>query len=340
MHKAFSEGDLEPEERLFRALGRAEDRLSRLDERARGCGFAAGWRERADVRAALGALSAQGELAHAEDLILHALGADLHAPDRTLLRAHAALRARQRAWLGGEELLSWRGVAWLSGRTAAAPANAARPTLRVGEAAAAIGAVAEIAAFFGRLEQRQSDDARAGVEECLEVLDVAAGSPPLLAAAALIEAWRVVDPLPDAKALGGVLAAQALRTQRRFTTGLFPFEAALQRRPMPARLAWAPPLERLRFWCEVVERSADFELEELNRLATQKALIERRAAGGRRHGKAPALAALAVDRAVLTTELIVRELGVTPQGCGQLIKRFDGVLREITGRSAYRVWRL
>jgi hypothetical protein len=129
-------------------------------------------------------------------------------------------------------------------------------------------------------------------------------------------------------------------SQRRFTAGLFPFETALQRRSMPPRLAWAPLIDRLRFWCETVERSADLELAELSRLATQKALLERRAAGGRRNSKAPALAALAVEHAVLTTELISRELGVTPQGCGLLMKRFDGVLREITGRASYRVWRL
>ena len=53
-----------------------------------------------------------------------------------------------------------------------------------------------------------------------------------------------------------------------------------------------------------------------------------------------AFAALAVTHAFLTTELVARELGVSPQGAGQLIKRFDRALREITGRASYRVWRL
>jgi hypothetical protein len=332
---------LTPEERLYRALGRAEDRLSRLDERARGCGFLGGWRTRADLRAVLGAMAAQGEGAiYAEDLALHALGSDIRMPDSGVVRADALLRARQKMGRGGEELLSWHGVTWLSGRAPGPPPPAARPTLRVDVSVAGHGALAGLTRFFSRLEQSRSDTPRAAVEEALEVLDVAAGAPALLAAASLVEAWRLVDPPQETKPLGGLLAAQYLRTQRRFSAGLFPFEAALQRRAMPPRLAWAPLLDRLIFWCETAERSAQLELEELARLAAQKTLIERRAAGGRRHNKAPALAALAVERAVLTTEMISRELGISPQGCGQLMKRFDGVLREITGRSAYRVWRL
>jgi hypothetical protein len=159
-------------------------------------------------------------------------------------------------------------------------------------------------------------------------------------AAALLEAWRVADPVPGHSGLGGLLAAQVLRTQRRFTAGLFPLEVSLRRRPWPPRLDWASPGARLGFWFECFERSALLELAELDRLATQKALLERKVAGGRRHGKAPALAALAVQRPVLTTEIIVRELGVTPQGCGQLLNRFGGLLQEVTGRSSYRVWRL
>jgi hypothetical protein len=333
------EDHLDPQERLFRALGRAEDRMSRLDERARSCGFAGGWRDRADIRATLGAMTAQGVLIHADDLVLHALGADQRIPDRTLLQAHATLRARQKVWRGGEELLGWRGVAWLSGRSSVAPPEGARPTLRVGVGRPA-GALSDIAGFFEHLERREADEPRAAVEQCLEVLDITAGAPPLLSALCLIEAWRLVDPLPAGKPLGGVLAALVLRSQRRFTTGLFPFETALHWRPLPPRFAWSPLFERLRVWCETVERSAELELEELNRLATQKTLIERRASGGRRHSKAPAFATLAVNNAVLTTELIARDLGITPQASGQLIKRFDGVLREITGRASYRVWRL
>ena len=109
---------------------------------------------------------------------------------------------------------------------------------------------------------------------------------------------------------------------------------------MPARLEWAPVVERLQFWFEAFELTATLEAAEIDRLTTQKHLIERLAQGGRRNSKAMALATLAVDRPVLTTALVAQVLGVTPQGAGQLLKRFSAVLHEITGRSSYRVWRL
>ena len=321
------------------AIARAEDRISRLDERVAACGFGAGWRERADIRAVLAAVWQGGDLVHAEDLILHALAADLRIPDRSVLRAHACLRGRQKMWLGGAEMLSWRGVAWATGRTRVPPPPGPRPSLAIGPVSAD-GALLDIGRFFERLEARATGDARAATEECLEVLDLTANAPALLAAAALVEAWRVVDPLPVERGLGALLASQVLRVSGRFTAGLFPLEVALKRRAMPARVAWSPLPDRLQFWFETMERSAVMEAAELSRLATQKTLIERMALGGRRSGKAPALAALAVNRPMLTTELVARDLGVTPQGAGLLLKRFSGVLQEITGRSAYRVWRL
>lgn len=334
----FVDDGLAPEERVFRALARAEDQISRLDERAKACGFTAGWRDRADMRATIARMGVEGELIHPEDLLLHALGMDSRMPERALLRASALLRARQKAWRGGEEVLSWRGVVWLTGRVGAPPPVAGRPSLAVG--GPGVGGLAEITGFFERLAKGQADSPRAAVEDCLEVLDVTAGASPVMMAAALMEAWRVADPVPGQSGLGGLLAAQVLHTQRRFTAGLFPLEVSLRRRPRPPRLDWASLGARLGFWFECFERSAALELAELDRLATQKALLERKVAGGRRHSKAPALAALAVHRPVLTTEIIVRELGVTPQGCGLLLKRFGGLLQEVTGRSSYRVWRL
>jgi hypothetical protein len=117
----FLDDGLAPEERVFRALARAEDQISRLDERAKGCGFTAGWRDRADLRATITQMGVEGELIHPEDLLLHALGMDSRMPERALLRATALLRARQKAWRGGEEMLSWRGVVWLTGRVGAPP---------------------------------------------------------------------------------------------------------------------------------------------------------------------------------------------------------------------------
>ena len=333
------EDDISPQEAVFAVLARAEDRVSRLDERIRGCGFSEGWRSRSDIRAVLSAMAADGALVHPEDLILHDLGTDTRVPEASVTKARDLLLARRKARPGGPELLSWRGLAWLAGLARQAPPPGERPTTRIDGLRVAARGYAALAAFFETLARGNSESPRAGVEDSLAVLDVA-GAPPLLQAAALAEAWRVVDPLPSQRPLGLLAAALWLKVSGRFTVGLFPLEAALRRRPIPARLAWAPIEARLVFWLGQFELAADLELEELTRLGHQKALIERKAAGGRRNSRAPDLAKLAVDTPVLTTESIARALAISPQASLQLVRRMDGVLHEITGRSRYRVWRL
>jgi hypothetical protein len=337
--KADSTELVSPAEAVFAALARAEDLLSRLDERIRGCGFADGWRSRADLRAVIGAMAADGELVHPEDLILHDLGADARPPDAAVAKARNLLQARRKAYHGGPELLSWSGMAWLSALTRRAPPPGGRPTTHLAGRRDALSGYAALAAFFESLAKGNSEDARASVEDCLAVLDVP-GVPPLLQAAALMEAWRVVDPLPRHRPVGVLAAAVLLRTARRFSSGLFPVEVALRRRSAPARLDWAPIDERLVFWLGLLETAASLEIEELTRLGHQKALIERKARGGRRGNRAPDLAALAVAAPVMTTDSIARALSITPQASLQLVRRMEGVLHEITGRSRYRVWRL
>ncbi len=333
------EHELSPQEAVFAALARAEDRLSRLDERVRGCGFSEGWNTRADIRAVLAAAWVDGELVHPEDLILHDLGTDARVPEASVTKARHLLQARRKAGRAGSELLSWAGLAWLAGLARQAPPPGPRPTTRIEGSRVSAHGYAALAAFFEALSKTDSESPRAGVEDSLAVLDVA-GAPPLLLAAALVEAWRVVDPLPRHRALGVLAAAAWLKAAGRFTAGLFPLEVALRRRPMPGRLAWSRVDERLVFWLGQFELAADLELEELTRLGHQKALIERKAAGGRRSNRGPDLARLAVESLVLTTESIARALSITPQASLQLVRRMDGVLHEITGRARYRVWRL
>jgi len=326
-------------EALFTALARSEDRISRLDERVRACGFVDGWRQRADVRAVIAAMGADGAAVHPEDLILHDLGADVRPPDATVADARRLLQARRKAGRGGPELLSWNGLAWLIGRTQQAPPPGVRPNVQLGEDATAPGGYRALARFFEGLEKGESGSARAGVEDCLAVLDVPAIAP-LLQAAALLEAWRIVSPLPRYQPIGGLAASVLLMTAGRFASGLLPLEVGLRRRPLPSGLAWAPVEQRLAFWLGVLETCADLELEELTRLGHKRALIDRKAAGGRRNNRGPALAKLAVDAPVLTTEFIARRLEITPQASLQLVRRMGGALQEITGRSRYRVWRL
>ena len=330
--------ELPSQEAVLLALARAEDRVSRLDERVRACGFSEGWCARADIRAVLAAMAADGATVHPEDLILHDLGTDARPPEASVTKARHLLQARRKARHAGPELLSWTGLAWLGGLARQGPPPGDRPTTQILGVRGAQGYTA-LAAFFVVLSKGDSESPRAGVEECLAVLDIP-GVPPLLQAAALAEAWRVAAPLPRQRPLGLIAVSHWLKATGRFVAGLFPLEVALRRRPRPNRLEWASIDQRLLFWLDQFALAAELELEELTRLGHQKALIERRAAGGRRNNRAPELARLAVEHPVLTTESIAQALSITPQASLQLVRRMGGVLHEITGRSRYRVWRL
>jgi hypothetical protein len=193
---------------------------------------------------------------------------------------------------------------------------------------------------FDGLAKGVSDNARAGVEDCLSVLDITPEVPPLCAAAALLEAWRLVEPGQGLRPIGAILGSVYVKTAGRFTSGLLPIEVGVRRRRMSPRLAWAPLAERLAYWLDAITLSADLELEEIVRLKAKKVLMERRANGARRNSHGPALLALALQHPALTTPLIASALGVTPQAALQLVKGFGGTLQEITGRKRYRVWRL
>ena len=328
-----------PAESVYAALARAEDRLSRLDERVRSSGFVVGWRRRADIRAVLGAMSADGDVVYPEDLLLHELGADIRVPDPAVTKALRLMQGRRKAQNGGAELLSWSGGAWLTGLAPRAPPPGARPSTQIAEVDVDGAGYSDLARFFERLSKGHTEAPSAGVEECLAVLDLP-GLAPLMQAAALLEAWRLVDPLPSHRWLGFLIASLLLRVCGRFSSGLAPIEVGLRRRSVPRRLDWAPVSERMVFWLTMIEAAANLELDELIRLGHMKTSIERKAGEGRCNSRAPDLARLAIEAPVMTTETISRSLCITPQASLQLVRRMDGVLKEITGRSRYRVWRL
>jgi hypothetical protein len=341
MTQSFLDEGVRPRTALVAALARAEDRLSRLDERAGYSGLSEAWRGRADLRATLGALWLEGEVVHPEALILHDLGMDTETPERTVVRAAAILRARRNAERGQAALLSWRGVLWLLGRSPSPPAGP-RPSLRVGPAWSDGDGLDAVEDYLVRLARGDSEEARAGVEECLAAFDLDGPEvTPLLAAAVFLDAWRLVDPLPAQRWLGSLLASLWLSSQRRFGVGLAPLEVGFRRRgSMPGAVAWGPPERRLVWWLEGAGLACDLELEEIVRLRAKAAQLERRTAGRRVRSKLPALGSLLLDKVAVSTPIIAEALRVTPQGARHLIGELGDIAQEITGRSRYQVWRL
>ncbi|UVC19367.1 RHE_PE00001 family protein [Mesorhizobium onobrychidis] len=113
---------------LIGPLARAEDLLARLDERVQKSPLRDGFLQRSHFADAAAALWLDGELVHAEDLVLHDTHMDIRTPTHELTRAHAVLRARRRIFGHKPDwALSRVGILALRGREGQGGGNGASP---------------------------------------------------------------------------------------------------------------------------------------------------------------------------------------------------------------------
>ncbi len=346
MESTFLDLDLDPHTAILIALARAEDQVSRLDERARVSAVRVGWLARTDFREASAWAWNKGRSAPIEDLVLHDAQADVRAPDQALTQAYEAFRARRKATVGGPELISWRGAVWLAGRVRAAPPSGPRPTTTMPGAKAGRPSgemLAVLAVLFARLlAARTTDDPRASFEDWTEVIDALEGEvPPLLTAAAALEAWRIIDPLPQQSFVGPLLVGRWLVAQGRVRMGLFPFEAGRRKGgPFTRALEHGPLAARLCYWLTAMERAAESGVEELRQLDLARQVLEHRLVGRRATSKAAALITLLLSQPVVTAATVASRLKVSQQAARGLITSLGASLTEISGRRRYRAWRV
>lgn len=334
-------------ETLFFALARAEAAVSRLDERVRGCGFGAGFLARLDFLEASAWGWRTGEIVSLEDLLLHDEDMDARAPDQALRAAHEVVRARRKAAVGGPELLSRGGVAWLTGRRAKPPSPPS-PSVAIVATAVKTGAdeegqgqVAPLLAALAGLSRGVTEDAGAAVDEWLELLGRESGAPALLRAAVALEAWRIIDPLPRASYVGPVLVAIWLREQGRTPAHPLSLECgwrALIRRANTSR--FAPMADRLAFWLEAMVQGAELATAEIQRLELARQVVAARIATRRAgSGYGPVLEML-LHRPVVTAGLVAARLKIAPQSARRLVQGLGASVKEVSGRSRFRAWRL
>jgi hypothetical protein len=337
----------DPQERVIGALSRAEDAVSRLDERVRICAFREGWNARVDFSEAVAWGWSAGSVASAEDLILHDENMDVRMPDEALRAAYGVVRARRKAALAGPELLSPAGASWLAGRRRREP-----PPLPSGRGASTADAATEVdedhsllgslVASLDRLRSGATESADAAVGEWLGLLEPARPEIPLLLQAAVaLEGWRIVEAYPREGYLGGVLVSHWLRDRKRVRSHLLGLEAgfrAVMRRSRPS--ADLPTAERILFWLAVIAEGAAQGSETLNRLELARQVAVSRMGTRRAHSHLGALIALLLERPVVTGPMAAQRLGVTPQSARRLIGELGGTVTEISGQTRYRAWRL
>ena len=332
------------QDRVFSRLSAADEALSRLDERVGACPWRAGYLARRDFAEAVAWSWTQGQVTALEDLVLHDQGMDVRAPHGGLLASHGLVLARRKASIGGVELLRPEGVDWLAARRARPTVGVlvTRPALAVRDDPDRAGMVERLERVLGELERGEAADAGAGVREWLDVAGRLDGDiPAVLRAAALLEAWWIIDPLPRQRYLGGVLVGLWLLGRRRVTSHVVGFEVGLRavtRRGREARVG--SMARRLAFWLAVISQSAEDGVAELKRLELARQVMAQQVAGRRAHARAGDVMDLLLASPVVTAPMIAERLGVSQQSARRSLEELGSVVVEVSGRSRFRAWRV
>ncbi|EHS52035.1 protein of unknown function DUF1612, partial [Rhizobium sp. PDO1-076] len=74
----------------------------------------------------------------------------------------------------------------------------------------------------------------------------------------------------------------------------------------------------------------------IDRLALARQMMERKLTGRRGSSKLPELIELVMEKPLVSTGMVVKAIGVTPQAAIRIVGELG--LREMTGRGRFRVW--
>ncbi|WP_062098487.1 DUF1612 domain-containing protein [Caulobacter sp. CCH5-E12] len=333
-------------EGLFLNLAKAEDTVSRLDARAQTCAFAEGWAARVDFIEANGWGWVSGEIVDMEDLVLHDAQMDARLPDQALRATYGLVRARRRARGAGAELQTAHGAAWLAGYRGEppllAPSSIEPDEVQLDTGPETRDLVGELTHLVRSLSRGETADPLEAIEEWVQWTRRLPGrAPALLRAAAALEGWRLVNPLPRQTFVGGVMVAQALRLSGRTRSCLLAFEAPRRTHLQPPRgFMAASTAARLAYWLKVVAVGAEAGLGEMKRLELARQVVLKRVGGRRSNDRSADLVDLLLARPLVSAAMAAEHLGVAGHTARRLLTSLGASVMEVSGRSRYRAWRL
>ena len=333
-------------EGVFLGLARAEDSVSRLDARAQTCPFSEGWAARVDFAEANSWGWVSGEIVDMEDLVLHDAQMDARLPDQALRATYGVVRARRKARGAGGELQTAGGAAWLAGYRSdaplAEPSASDPPASQRDDAAETRDLVGELVHQIRALGRGETADPLEAVEEWIDwARRLPDRAPALLRAAAVLEGWRLVNPLPRQGYVGGVMVAQALRLSGRTRSCLLGVEAARRAHMQPPRgFMAAPTAVRLAYWLKILAVGAESGLAEIKRLELARQVVLKRIGGRRAHDRSSELLDLLLARPLVSASMAAEHLDIAGHSARRLLSGLGSSLMEVSGRSRYRAWRL
>lgn len=162
------------------------------------------------------------------------------------------------------------------------------------------------------------------------------GLPPVLQAVIALDAWNALAVLQHAPWLGRLLAAAILRQSGLTSAGhLCTFNLGLKAVPVERR-RHRDRNSRLSAILHGVSAAAEQGLKEHDRLTLARTVMERRLIGRRVSSKLPGLIDLVLARPLVSAEMVVKALEVTPQSALRIVRELG--LREMTGRGRFRAW--
>ena len=160
--------------------------------------------------------------------------------------------------------------------------------------------------------------------------------PPVLQAILALDAWNELAVLQRAPWLGRLLAASLLRREGLTTKAhLLAFNIGLKTIRVERR-RHRNFETRLMASVEGLMAGIDLGFKEHDRLLLARQMLERRLNGRRASSKLPGLIELVLQKPLVSTGLIAKELDITPRAALRLVEELN--LREMTGRGRFRAW--
>lgn len=363
-----------PIQMLLRPLSDAGAAMARLDERVARSPVREGWIARLHFADACASLWIDGELVNLEDLVLHDAAHDVRTPTHELTIAADVLGTRRRivahsvGWALSTAGLNSLCRAGTTEEPGSAEGQRDVPSAGAVQAATTdgdsgddgridplAGDLAAIDALLARSEMaiaaakapgrnKERDplvyepdwDEGTRLTEWRVLLSEIEGLPPVLQAVIALDAWNALAVLQHAPWLGRLLAAAILRQSGLTSAGhLCTFNLGLKAVPVERR-RHRDRNSRLSAILHGVSAAAEQGLKEHDRLTLARTVMERRLIGRRVSSKLPGLIDLVLARPLVSAEMVVKALEVTPQSALRIVRELG--LREMTGRGRFRAW--